>query len=59
VDSSASGSKAAGLKLKAGAKNVIRMKFAKATSGKATFKIVLRTNGRPTTEIRSVTVAVR
>ena len=51
--------KAAGLKLKAGAKNVIQMKFAKAASGKATFKIVLKTNGRPTTETRSVTVKAR
>jgi len=48
--------KAAGLKLKAGAKNTIVMKLSKAASGKATFKIVLKTNGRPTTEIRSVTV---
>jgi DNA-binding beta-propeller fold protein YncE len=51
--------KAAGLKLKAGARNVIQMKFAKAGSGKATFKIVLKTNGRPTTETRSVTVVAR
>jgi sugar lactone lactonase YvrE len=51
--------KAAGLKLKAGAKNVIQMKFAKAASGKATFKIVLKTNGRPTTETKSVTVNAR
>lgn len=49
--------KAAGLKLKAGAKNVITMKFTKAGSGKATFKIVLKTNGRPTTETRSVKVS--
>jgi streptogramin lyase len=48
--------KAAGLKLKAGAKNVITMKFSKAASGKATFKIVLKTNGRPTTETANVTV---
>ena len=47
--------KAAGLKLKAG-KNTIRMKLSKAASAKATFKIVLKTNGRPTTELRSVTV---
>lgn len=51
--------KAAGLKLKAGAKNVITMKFAKAASGKATFKIVLKTNGRPTTETANVTVKAR
>jgi len=51
--------KAAGLKLKAGAKNTIVMKLSKAASGKATFKIVLKTNGRPTTETRSVTVVVR
>jgi sugar lactone lactonase YvrE len=48
--------KAAGLKLRAGAKNTIQMKLSKAASGKATFKIVLKTNGRPTTETRSVTV---
>jgi hypothetical protein len=35
------------------------MKLAKAASGKATFKIVLETNGRPTTNTRSVTVTVR
>ncbi len=51
--------KAAGLKLKAGARNTITMKMAKAASGKATFKIVLRTNGRPTTETKSVTVSAR
>jgi sugar lactone lactonase YvrE len=51
--------KAAGLKLKAGAKNTISMKMAKAASGKATFKIVLSTNGRPTTETKSVTVKAR
>ncbi len=51
--------KAAGLKLKAGAKNTIQMKFSKASSGKATFKIVLKTNGRPTTETRSVKVKAR
>lgn len=56
--------KAAGLRLKAGKKNVIEMTLAKgalgaaAASGKATFKIVLKTNGRPTTETRSVTVVV-
>jgi sugar lactone lactonase YvrE len=49
--------KAAGLKLKAGAKNTITMKFSKAAAGKATFRIVLRTNGRPTIETRSVTVS--
>lgn len=48
--------RAAGLKLKAGAKNTIQMNLSKAGSGKATFKIVLKTNGRPTTETRSVTV---
>ena len=51
--------KAAGLKLKAGAKNTIQMKLSKAASGKATFKIVLKTNGRPTTEVRSVTLVRR
>jgi sugar lactone lactonase YvrE len=51
--------KAAGLKLKAGAKNTITMKLSKAASGKATFKIVLKTNGRPTTETRSVTVGLK
>ncbi len=51
--------KATGLKLKAGAKNTIQMRFSKAGSGKATFKIVLKTNGRPTTETRSVTVTSR
>jgi len=29
------------------------MKLFKAASGKATFKIVLKTNGRPTTEARA------
>jgi DNA-binding beta-propeller fold protein YncE len=51
--------KVAGLKLKAGAKNTITMKFSKAASGKATFKIVLKTNGRPTTETKAVTVNAR
>lgn len=51
--------KAAGLKLKAGAKNTITMKLSKAASGKATFRIVLKTNGRPTTETKTVTVSVR
>jgi hypothetical protein len=51
--------KAAGLKLKAGAKNTITMKMSKAASGKATFRIVLKTNGRPTTETKSVTVTAR
>jgi hypothetical protein len=50
---------AAGLKLKAGAKNVIETKLSKAGNGKATFRIVLNTNGRPTTETRSVTVLAR
>ena len=56
--------KATGLKLKAGKTTVIEIKLAKgalrgaAASGKATFKIVLKTNGRPTTETRSVTVVV-
>ncbi len=48
--------KAAGLKLKAGARNTISMRLTKAASGKATFRIVLKTNGRPTTETRSVTL---
>lgn len=51
--------KAAGLKLKAGAKNTITMKMAKAASGKATFKLVLKTSGRPTTETKSVSVSAR
>jgi len=51
--------KAAGLKLKAGAKNSITMKMSRAASGKATFKIVLKTNGRPTSETKSVTVAAK
>ena len=51
--------KAAGLKLKAGAKNTITMKLSKAAGGKATFKIVLSTNGRPTTETKNVTVNAR
>jgi streptogramin lyase len=51
--------KAAGLKLKAGAKNTITLKMSKAASGEATFKIVLKTNGRPTTETKSVTVSAR
>jgi sugar lactone lactonase YvrE len=55
---------AAGLKLKAGKTNVITvplvarsLKTAPAT-GKATFKITLQTNGRPTVETRTVTVVV-
>lgn len=51
--------KAAGLKLKAGARNTIRMKLSKAASGKATFKIVLKTNGRTTMETRRVSVNAR
>jgi sugar lactone lactonase YvrE len=51
--------KATGLKLKAGAKSTITMKMSKAASGKATFKIVLSTNGRPTTETKAVTVTAR
>lgn len=51
--------KAAGLKLTAGRKNTIQMKLSKAASGKATFKIVLQTNGRPTTEAKNVTVSAR
>jgi streptogramin lyase len=51
--------KAAGLKLKAGAKNTITMKLSKAASGKATFRIILKTNGRPTTETKSVNVVAR
>jgi sugar lactone lactonase YvrE len=51
--------KAAGLKLRAGAKNTITMKLSKAASAKATFKIVLKTNGRPTTETKTVTVNAR
>ena len=51
--------KAAGLKLKAGVKNTITMKLSKAASGKATFKIVLKTNGRPTTETKSVAVVAK
>jgi sugar lactone lactonase YvrE len=56
--------KATGLKLAAGKKTVISIPLAKgalkkaAKSVKATFKIVLATNGRPTTETRSVTVVV-
>jgi len=55
---------AASLQLKAGKTNAITMKLAPgalknaAASGKATFKIVLRTTGRPTVETRSVTVVV-
>jgi NHL repeat len=55
---------AAGLKLKTGKTNAIAMtlvarslKTAPAT-GKATFKITLHTNGRPTIETRTVTVVV-
>jgi hypothetical protein len=52
------------LRLKAGKTNAITMTLAKgalksaAASGKATFKIVLQTSGRPTVETRSVTVVV-
>ena len=48
--------KATGLKLAAGKTNVIEIPVAKAASGKATFTIVLKTNGRPTTQVRAVTV---
>jgi sugar lactone lactonase YvrE len=51
--------KAAGLKLKAGARNTIAMKLSKAASGKATFRIVLKTNGRPMAETRTVTLTSR
>jgi sugar lactone lactonase YvrE len=51
--------KAAGLKLRAGAKSTITMKFSKAAAGKASFRIVLKTNGRPTIETKSVTVNAR
>jgi hypothetical protein len=47
---------AAGLKL---TKQTITTKLSKASSGKATFKIVLETNGRPTTEPKSVSVTAR
>lgn len=46
--------KASGLKLHAGARNTISMRLTKAASGRATFRIVLQTNGRPTTETRGV-----
>lgn len=48
--------KAAGLKLEAGARNTITMKLSKAGNGKATFTIVLKTNGRATTETKQVVV---
>jgi sugar lactone lactonase YvrE len=51
--------KAAGLKLKAGARNTISMRLTKAASGKATFRIVLKTNGRQTAETRAVTLTSR
>jgi sugar lactone lactonase YvrE len=51
--------KAAGLKLKAGAKNTITMKLSKAASGRAAFKVVLKTNGRATTETRTVSLVSR
>jgi DNA-binding beta-propeller fold protein YncE len=56
--------KAAGLELAAGKTTVITIQLARgalkkaAASGKATFKVVLKTNGRPTTEAKSVTVSV-
>jgi streptogramin lyase len=55
---------AAGLRLKAGKTNVITMPLVApslktaAASGRATFKITLRTSGRPTVETRTVTVVV-
>ncbi len=55
---------AAGLRLKAGNTNVITIPLVARSlrsapaSGKATFKITLRTNGRPTVETRTVTVVV-
>ena len=55
---------AAGLHLKAGKTNLITMPLVARSlksapaSGKATFKITLRTNGRPTVETRTVTVVV-
>jgi hypothetical protein len=45
--------------LAAGKNNIIKMKLAKAHTGKATFKITLRANGRPVTETRNVKVVVR
>ena len=50
--------------LKAGKTNLIKMPLlarslkSAPASGKATFKITLRTNGRPTVETRTVTVVV-
>jgi len=52
------------VKLKAGKTTVIEIRLGKpalesaAASGPATFKIVLKTNGRPTTETRKVIVTV-
>ncbi len=50
----------AAVKVKAGKTTVISIPVkAKAGTASATFKIVLKTNGRPTTEVRAVSVNVR
>jgi len=49
----------AAVKVSAGKTTAIVIPMAKAASGPATFKIVLKTNGRPTTESRAVTVSAK
>jgi sugar lactone lactonase YvrE len=48
----------AGVKVAAGKSTVLTIP-ARGSSGKAQFKIVLKTNGRPTTQVASVTVSVK
>ena len=48
----------ASLKVPAGKPTVLSIPV-KGASGKATFKIVLKTNGRPTTQVADVTASVR
>jgi sugar lactone lactonase YvrE len=50
--------KATGLKLAAGKTTTIEIPLAKAASGPATFTIVLKTNGRPTTQSRELSLKV-
>jgi sugar lactone lactonase YvrE len=47
----------ASVKIAAGKTTAITIPMAKAASGPATFKIVLKTNGRPTTQTRAVTLS--
>ena len=47
------------VKVAAGKTTTITIPLAKAASGPATFTIVLKTNGRPTTQTRAVSLTAR